>query len=418
MKVLWVTNIPINKHCEITNSSSNVGGWMTSTLELLKEEKSIDLCIVTTWPVKKRVESKEANVIYIVLPGGYPLHYKPNKQKNIEEWKQLILQFRPDVVHIHGTEYSPGLSLMQACPNENYIISIQGLCGIIERYYYAGIDISDIFRNITPRDIIKCETIMQARSRCKKRGEREAKYLMESKHVIGRTTWDYVHAKMINRKINYHFCNENLRTDFYETNWQIENIERHTIFMSQTELPYKGIHIALKAISILKYDFEDLKVYIAGSNNIEPKNLKDKIKLNGYSKYLKRLIKEFSLDNFITFTGLLSSVKMAEYYKKSHVFICPSSAENSPNSLGEAQLVGIPCVASYVGGVPDMIKNEDSGLMYRFEEFEMLAHNIRRIFNDDTFALRLSSGGKIAASKRHDRRKNIETILSIYNKIL
>ena len=54
----------------------------------------------------------------------------------------------------------------------------------------------------------------------------------------------------------------------------------------------------------------------------------------------------------------------------------PSSIENSPNSLGEAQLLGVPCIASDVGGVTDMIPNKECGIIYRFEEVELLAKHI------------------------------------------
>lgn len=63
---------------------------------------------------------------------------------------------------------------------------------------------------------------------------------------------------------------------------------------------------------------------------------------------------------------------MKQEYLNANVFICPSSLENSPNSLGEAQILGTPCLASYVGGIPDMMFGNE-GYLYRFEEIEMLA---------------------------------------------
>ena len=81
---------------------------------------------------------------------------------------------------------------------------------------------------------------------------------------------------------------------------------------------------------------------------------------------------------------------MCKRYLQSHVFVCPSFIENSPNSVGEAQLLGIPCIASFVGGVSDMVVDGETGLLYRFEEVEMLAAAVCRIFTDDKFAKRLS----------------------------
>ena len=58
------------------------------------------------------------------------------------------------------------------------------------------------------------------------------------------------------------------------------------------------------------------------------------------------------LEDKVSFLGPLNAEQMKAEYLRSNVFLCPSSIENSPNSLGEAQMLGVPCVASYVGGIP------------------------------------------------------------------
>jgi len=108
---------------------------------------------------------------------------------------------------------------------------------------------------------------------------------------------------------------------------------------------------------------------------------------------------------------------MIEEYQNAHVFVCPSSIENSPNSLGEAQLIGTPSIAAYVGGVPDMVIHGQTGLLYRFEEVEMLAEHIRNVFTDGQLAQQLSTGAIEAAGKRHDRKLNLEQTTQIYKKI-
>ena len=109
---------------------------------------------------------------------------------------------------------------------------------------------------------------------------------------------------------------------------------------------------------------------------------------------------------------------MLNAYLKAHVFVCPSSIENSPNSLGEAQILGVPSIGSYVGGSPDMIAHNESGLLYRFEEYEMLAYHIMDIFNNDEKAKHLSKNSSIEASKRHDKKVNSERLIAIYKTIL
>ncbi len=417
MKILWITNVPVGEHCKITGEKPVVGGWLKSALEELREVDSIKLCVATTWKVNTMEIVKDANIEYAIIPGGLAFQYNHKNKKNIEWWKKLIQYFQPDIIHIHGTEFSLGRAIMQACPDNKFVISIQGLCLGITRYYFAGLKIKDIFQNITLRDIIKRDTMFHAKRKFQKRAILEKQYLQKINNVIGRTTWDYVHCKLINPEINYYFCNESLRHEFYDKNWDIKKIIRHTIFVVQACYPIKGMHILLKAIFILKRNYPDVKLYIAGKDLVTAKSFIKKIKSLGYANYLRKLIIKYNLQDNLIFTGELDAEQMVTYYQKSHVFVCPSSIENSPNSLGEAQLIGTPCVASFAGGIPDMVNHYNTGLLYRFEEYEMLAYYIRCIFDNDNLAIKLSQNEKEVAKKRHNRQENTSQLLTIYRKI-
>ena len=117
------------------------------------------------------------------------------------------------------------------------------------------------------------------------------------------------------------------------------------------------------------------------------------------------------------FTGPLGDEAMAEEFRKAHICVIPSAIENSPNSLGEAQIMGTPCVASFVGGVPDMITDNVTGLLYRFDDHIVLAYKIMELFKNDELAQYISKNGIIDASKRHDRTKIVKRILDIYQEI-
>ena len=104
---------------------------------------------------------------------------------------------------------------------------------------------------------------------------------------------------------------------------------------------------------------------------------------------------------------------MKQEYLNFNVFVCPSSIENSPNSLGEAQILGTPCIASYVGGIPDVMSGIEDNL-YRFEEVEMLAEKVCRVFLDGEKQKDMSA----IAARRHDPLNNNQQLLSIYHKII
>ena len=104
--------------------------------------------------------------------------------------------------------------------------------------------------------------------------------------------------------------------------------------------------------------------------------------------------------------------------KKSHVFLSASSIENSPNSVGEAMLLGVPCVSSNVGGVSDMIKDKEEGFLYRFNETYMISYYVGKIFGNKELALSLSEKSKEKGEIIFDRKNNLETTINIYKEVI
>ena len=64
-----------------------------------------------------------------------------------------------------------------------------------------------------------------------------------------------------------------------------------------------------------------------------------------------------------------------------------------------------------------MVQHRETGLLYRFEEIEMLAQQISLIFTDEKLAKELSINGIRVAEGRHNRRNNLENTLTIYKKL-
>jgi glycosyltransferase involved in cell wall biosynthesis len=106
---------------------------------------------------------------------------------------------------------------------------------------------------------------------------------------------------------------------------------------------------------------------------------------------------------------------MKENLLLSNVFVSPSSIENSPNSICEAQMLGVPIVASFVGGVPDFIPTKNFGLTYRFEDVEMLAQKICECF--ETSKIFDSTLMVETARKRHNKAENLRVLIDIYKTI-
>lgn len=413
MKVLWITNTIFPDVCkELGIPSPVVGGWMyAGAMSLLEQNKEINLAVSTIYEGTELKVFNINNIRYYLLPDGVSKNlYNKSLEKH---WKAISSDFSPDVTHIHGTEYPHGLAYLNACEGAKTVISIQGLVSIYARYYMGGIKREDLLKTITIRDIIKRDFLFNQQKGLVQRGKSEQKMIQSVSHIIGRTSWDKIHAWAIHPTIHYHFCNETLRDEFYLHEWSLTTCEKHSIFISQAHYPIKGLHQVIKALPLLIKNYPDTKVYVAGDNFVTNRGFRQ----NGFGKYIHRLMKKNNVEQNVVFTGVLTEKEMCQRYLKSHVFVCPSSIENSPNSVGEAQILGVPCIGSFVGGTPDMIEHEKTGLLYRFEETEMLAHLICRVFGNDKLARQLSENERKVALARHNKLTNARCLNDIYSSI-
>lgn len=130
------------------------------------------------------------------------------------------------------------------------------------------------------------------------------------------------------------------------------------------------------------------------------------------------LIRLYELQDRVIVLGRLSAEEMKAQFLRSSVFVCPSVMENSPNTIGEAMLLGVPVVASRTGGIPSMVEDGVTGLLFHNEDVEDLADSIDRVWSDQVLAKELSAHERIRASHIHDGNKNYQRLLEIYREIL
>lgn len=414
MKILWITNTlfpEVEQKLLGKGELRGSGGWMLASAEMLVSQKNVQLSVATVSRLVHKLEIINGNYItYYLLPYG-----KGNLKYNRDyesHWVNIKKMIEPDVVHIHGTEYTHGLAYVYACGSEHVVVSIQGLKSGIVPYYCAGLSSREIYNSITFHDIVKGGMYNEQRNFYNV-SKYEKELLRKVNHIIGRTSWDRAHVWAINPDASYYVCNETLRSEFYKgSTWSFGKCVPYSIFLSQGGYPLKGLHQVLKAMPLILRHYPSATIRIAGVDITKNKGLWGLLHFTGYGKIIKKLIKKYDLRNKVIFLGPLNAEQMKEEYLRCNVFVCPSSIENSPNSLGEAQILRVPCVASYAGGIPDFMQEMEKYL-YRFEEIEMLSYKICEIF---------SSGSNIHTNNedailRHNPKMNLEKLVSIYNSL-
>ena len=425
MRVLWVCNIMppvvgqyLGKECSVKE------GWISGILvRLVKEKEEIELGIC--YPVTDVTEETRADIPLDnknIICYGYVedvVHSENYGGEVLEKRFQNILDdFKPEVLHIFGTEYGHSLAAARVMNNPGKtLIGLQGVISECAKEYMADLPI-EVQSQVSFRDWLKKDSMKQQQEKFFTRGEREKEVLKLCGHVTGRTEFDKNAAKAMNPNAIYHSMNETMRGEFYNGQWDINLCKKHSIFFSQADYPLKGFHYLLQALKEVKKKYPDVTVKVAGNSLVNYVTLKDKIKISAYGKYLRKLVKEIGMENSITFLGRLSAEEMKRQYLDCYTFVCASSLENSPNSVGEAMLLGTPVVASNTGGIPSMVDHEKEGLLFEKGNIEALAGAIIRTWEDNLLVDEMTANARRRARKTHDADENYNTLLNIYRRIV
>jgi glycosyltransferase involved in cell wall biosynthesis len=310
--------------------------------------------------------------------------------------------------------------MLDLCQQKNIpaVISLQGILNGQYQYQCGQLPIDDMmlstsFINIFAAWILHLRKVKWFKPRMKP----EREMIQKAKYILGRTTWDRAHAYAINPNAEYFSCNRVLRQPFYEKKWDIRQMQRHSIYVGNGYYALKGLHYLVMALPLLVREYPDVKVYVAGYQPYSDNDSRSLLK-KGYGAYLKKLIIDLGVEDHIEFTGPMKAEQVAEKLSLVHAYVLTSAIENSPNSFGEAMMIGTPCVASYVGGVPDMAQDGKEALFYRNDDPQLLAYRIKQIFDDDDLALSLSENGKKRARIIHNGEQNAKDLMFAYKKIL
>lgn len=418
MKVLWITNMLFPEAINILHKTKNTlkdsGGWLLASAESLVKTGEVKIVVVSLCSkIDKLTKINGKEITYYALPCKDEHKYNSTYEGI---WREIVREEKPDLVHIHGTEYTHGLAFLNANTGIKTVTSIQGVVSAIGQYYLEGLSAREIIKNTTLFDLLYGGTLFNKKKQYIRHGrEVETPIIKKSDYVIGRTHFDKAWVSYINPSANYYSCNESLRQEFDDTSWKYENCNKHTIFLSQAGYSVKGLHCLLQALPSILSIYPDTKIRIAGKDISKCETFKSRLSRSTYSKLISNRIKKYDPTSSVIFLGPLEAVEMKKEYLNCNLFLCPSSIENSPNSLGEAQVLGVPCIASYVGGIPDFITGNDMGKMYRFEDIPSLVSIICNVFNesktfDNTIMIK-------NARERHDIKTNTDNMINIYKLI-
>lgn len=415
MRILWFTNTTSLYPLKAT--SNLVGGWIEALERKFYCAEDIELAIAFDYSVKGAPSITVNNVTYFpvysnlgnkfirVLRNILKLKFSND---DISAYIQVVKRFNPDIITVFGTEGRFGL--IASSTSVPVIIHIQGIVnsclfnwyppGISRKNFNACFDMEWFLHNTGPRN---------DEDKFIKSAERELKIMGANSYFMGRTEWDREIVSLLAPQAKYYHCNEILRPEFYSAKkWKPKSRDRIVIISILSDVMYKGIDLVFKSAKVLKsFSSIDFQWKIIGLSSE-----------SGLIRFFEKHLGILSVAHNIHLQGRMGTSELIDELLDADMYIHTSYIDNSPNSLCEAQYLGVPVIACDVGGISTLVHDDSDGVLVPTNDPYSLAQKIIIIAGNKSIASRYGSAGMENAVKRHDIDNIFDNLTSIYHDVL
>jgi glycosyltransferase involved in cell wall biosynthesis len=410
MKVLW---FEISVPGRYKSDKTPVSGWQDSLEQIVRTCKDIELTIAfegTEGMLPKEVDG----VKYLPLVPHYSFWDKKYRNE-ANRWNKAnkvvplavkcVEEVKPDIIHCFGTEWEFGqVAIYTDIP---VVIHMQGcIAPYNDALYPPGYSISD--------------RILQAGFNLKKQWHiwRERKFndtwedmersnFKAVSNYMGRTEWDRQLVDLFHPGAKYFHVEEALRPSFIDNaeDWKPkEGYHKIRLMTTGCSSHWKGMDTLLKTAHVLKETGLDFEWLVAG-NMAKQKEVERKEKLN-------------FADNNVKILGFTGPDELRKLLLSSDIYVHTAYIENSPNSICEAQYLGLPVISTNVGGIPSLVIDGEEGKLVPANSCYNMAYEIISLAKDVNRQNKYSEATKLHARKRHDPCNILAQLLQCYRFLL
>lgn len=406
MKILWFTTGP----CDSMNNKKQITcGWIASLEQELIKISDVDLS-VAFYSEEKLAPFEYNNV-----------HYYPIKKTRIErilirifskvsykylpDYISIIEKVKPDVIHIHGTEGEFPLIISKT--KVPIVLSMQSILSSYVEKYYSGISKHFSWLHARLIDILLFRTYNSIYKLTISTATKEREYYFKLNYIIGRTDWDKNISRLLSPHSTYYHVDEILRAPFYEVKWNKPTNKTLTLVTTMSDSIYKGLETIYKTASIMKVYGLNFVWKVIGQNEDST-----------YARLTRSYTKINNDDVNVRLMGKMDADGVISELLNSDIFIQVSHIENSPNSLCEAMILGMPIIASFSGGTSSMLKDKKEGLLYQDGDSYNLAGCIKHLSCNFDEAINYGKEARCRASERHNKDTIVNQVLNCYSEII
>ncbi|MHA7865747.1 glycosyltransferase [Flagellimonas marinaquae] len=419
LKVLWFTNMEVNPQSVTSGLNAGGRGWLSTLASQIHQE--IELHVVTVHHSKTRLKSEYLTNHYL-CPDFYWL--RRGLCWIFGEWDmegdltpamlRVVEEVNPDLVHIHGSEKQ----FIKIIPHLNecdipVLVSLQGVMSVIAKKFTAAYSKSFI-RTFWYHGGMSKKSLFPMRlsivfKQIKARAKREERLLKAVPYFAGRTFWDRSIAHLFNPRAVYFHVDRVLKPIYYKSCWSSDKVtsQVYTIHTTLSNSAYKGFDVIAEAAFLLEQSGLTFKWRVAGVT-----------KRSWSVRAAKRKLGKRYPRHSLVLLGHLSADKLVESMLNAHQYASASYIENSPNNLAEALVLGLPCIATDVGGTSSYIENNRTGMLIPSGDPYALAGCIRSLAKDVEKREALGKQARKNSIRRHSPSAAKTALLEAYRAII
>ena len=411
MKVLW---FEISTPSRYKDDGRVVCGWQDALENIVKDSREIELYIAFETEERDAKVKVIDGVTFIPLVTRYSFAerklsnwtWKVNEDKVIPLGRKVIEEYKPDIIHVFGNEWPFGL--LAQYTDIPLVIHIQGSIIPYNNALYPPKYNGYTFIRAAGWNLRKDWHRLFGYYKAKSRLTMEERTWKCVKHYMGRTSWDKALVNTLTKGSTYHHVEEALRPTFLENKklWSCPNGGKLRLLSTGCSSFWKGIDVMLKTAHVLKEVGVDFEWNVAGGLSSELKEIVEKKEGLRYA------------DNNINILGFCTPEQLIDMMCNSTMYVHTAYIENSPNSICEAQLVGMPIVSTMVGGISTLVRNGEEGDLLPANDPWQIANAIIELSKDKERMMRYSKNSREHALERHNPENIMNQLMKCYKDLV
>lgn len=406
MRVLWFCNVPM------AAAQHGSGSWLASMAEGLAGSGDSELGIISfgTEAAIRRCDHGALRQWLIPRPRRLVNGLPPAEM--VEQIRNLCGEFSSDVIHVWGTELYFGLLTARGHVPGPALLTVQGLKSTIGRAFNGQLSWAEQLRCIGLREAVRRTTILRQKRRFSAWTRYENEILAGHKWVSCQTPWQAAYVKLNRNDATIFEMDLPLRPSFQQAQWG-RPLGNHSVFCSAGyAAPFKGLHVAIRALAILKRRYPSVELRLAGPAPSQG------IRRDGYLHWVAGEISAAGLEENVRWLGSLSGEQMAHELQTASVALIPSFVESYSMALAEAMMVGTPTVVSFTGGTSHLGRDGETCLFFPPGDETMCAYQLDRVLADSRLSVTVSANARQVARERNHPGRIIEKQLAIYRGVM